>query len=87
MGQMKWVYSLIEEDRGNEFKLAYNTALSKKLLIFKFDNMDIDIIKAGAAVKIINDYNKEYNKYLEEQADRAEAERIYWLNVENHLNS
>lgn len=87
MGQMKWVYSLIEEDRGNEFKLAYTTALSKKLLIFKFDNMDIDIIKAGAAVKIINDHNKEYNKYLEEQADRAEAERIYWLNVENHLNS
>lgn len=87
MGQMKWVYSLIEEDRGNEFKLAFNTALSKKLGIFKFDNMDIDIIKAGAAVKIINDYNKEYNKYLEEQADRAEAERIYWLNVENSLNS
>ncbi len=87
MGQMKWVYSLIEEDRGNEFKLEFNTALSKKLVIFKFDNMDIDIIKAGAAVKIINDYNKEYNKYLEEQADRAEAERIYWLNVENSLNS
>ena len=83
MGQMKWVYSLIEEDRGNEFKLAYNTALSKKLLIFKFDNMNIDIIKAGAAIKIINDYNQN----LEDQADYAEAERIYWLEVENKLNS
>ena len=83
MGQMKWVYSLIEDDRGNEFKLAYNTALSKKLLIFKFDNMNIDIIKAGAAIKIINDYNQN----LEDQADYAEAERIYWLEVENKLNS
>jgi len=83
MGQMKWVYSLIEDDRGNEFKLAYEVALRKKLLIFKFDNMDIDIIKAGAAIKIINDYNKN----LEVQADYAEAERIYWIEVENKLNS
>ena len=74
---------MIEDDRGNEFKLAYNTALSKKLLIFKFDNMNIDIIKAGAAIKIINDYNQN----LEDQADYAEAERIYWLEVENKLNS
>jgi|TARA_R100001463_G_C3496202_1_gene218556 hypothetical protein len=80
---MKWVYSLIEDDRGNEFKLAYEVALRKKLLIFKFDNMDIDIIKAGAAIKIINDYNKN----LEVQADYAEAERIYWIEVENKLNS
>ena len=83
MGQMKWVYSLIEDDRDNEFKLAYEVALRKKLLIFKFDNMDIDIIKAGAAIKIINDYNKN----LEVQADYAEAERIYWIEVENKLNS
>ena len=45
--------------------------------------MDIDIIKAGAAIKIINDYNDN----LEEQADQAQAERIYWLEVENKLNS
>ena len=83
MGQMKWVYSLIEDDRGNEFKLAYEVALRDKLLIFKFDNMNIDIIKAGAAIKIINDYNQN----LEDQADYAEAERIYWLEVENKLNS
>jgi hypothetical protein len=83
MGQMKWVFSLIDECRENEFKLAYEVALRKKLLIFKFDNMDIDIIKAGAAIKIINDYNKN----LEEQADQAQAERIYWLEVENKLNS
>ena len=83
MGQMKWVFSLIDEYRENEFKLAYEVALRKKLLIFKFDNMDIDIIKAGAAIKIINDYNKN----LEEQADQAQAERIYWLEVENKLNS
>jgi len=80
---MKWVHSLIEEGREHEFKLAYETALIKKLLIFKFDNINIDIIKAGAAIKIINDYNKQ----LDEMADQEIAERIYWIEVENKLNS
>jgi hypothetical protein len=53
------------------------------LLIFKFDNINIDIIKAGAAIKIINDYNKQ----LDEMADQEIAERIYWIEVENKLNS
>lgn len=80
---MKWVHSLIEEGREHEFKLAYETALIKKLLIFKFDNINIDIIKAGAAIKIINDYNKQ----LDEMADQEIAERIYWIEVENKLNT
>ena len=80
---MKWVHSLIEEGREHEFKLAYETALIKKLLIFKFDKINIDIIKAGAAIKIINDYNKQ----LDEMADQEIAERIYWIEVENKLNS
>lgn len=83
MGQMKWVHSLIEEGREHEFKLAYETALIKKLLIFKFDNINIDIIKAGAAIKIINDYNKQ----LDDMADQEIAERIYWIEVENKLNT
>tara|TARA_R100001510_G_C7494464_1_gene100809 strand:+ start:262 stop:504 length:243 start_codon:yes stop_codon:yes gene_type:complete len=80
---MKWVFSLIDECREQEFKLAYEIALQKKLLIFRFDNMDIDIIKAGAAIKIINDY---HNK-IEEEADYALAERLYWQEVQNKLNS
>ena len=83
MGQMKWVYSLIENGQEQEFKLAYETALIKKLLIFKFDNINVDIIKAGAAIKIINDYNKQ----LDDMADQEIAERIYWIEVENKLNT
>ena len=37
MGQMKWIYTLIEDGRVDEFKLAYETALHKKLLVFEFD--------------------------------------------------
>jgi hypothetical protein len=83
MGQMKWVYSLIENGQEHEFKLAYETALIKKLLTFKFDNINIDIIKAGAAIKIINDYNKQ----LDNMADQEIAEKIYWIEVENKLNT
>ena len=87
MGQMKWIYTLIQDNRVNEFKLAYQTALHKKLLVFEFDGKQIDMIKAGSIVKVMEKGLKEYNDHLDEMADRHEAEMKYWQDVQNHLNS
>ena len=87
MGQMKWIYTLIEDGRVDEFKLAYETALHKKLLVFEFDGKQIDIIKAGSIMKVMQKGLQEYNDHLDEMADRHEAEMMYWKQVQDHLNS
>lgn len=83
MGQMKWVQSIIDSNQEQEFKLAYQTALFKNLTTFMFDNVHVDLAKAEAVIKIIN----QHNKHIENMADEEMAQKVYWIEVENKLNS
>ena len=82
MGQMKWIYSLIQDNRTEEFKNAFDNAIDKKEYGFDFDGKFIDIIKAGSIIKVI----KEYNKHLDAEAER-QIDQVHWINVQNYLNS
>ena len=87
MGQMKWIYSLIEDDRVGEFKTKYKKCLDNNELGLTFDGKFIDVIKAGSIIKVMEKGLKQYNEHLDEMADRHEAESLYWQQVQEHLNS
>jgi len=95
MGQMKWIYSLIEDNRVEEFKAKYKECLDNKELGITFDGKFIDIIRVGAIVKEMEKGVKAYNKHLDEMADRHEAEISYrnqqfekdWHDLQQHLSS
>ena len=86
MGQMKWIYSLIQDNRTEEFKSAFDNAIDKKEYGFDFDGKFIDIIKAGSIIKVMEKGLKEYNKHLDAEAER-QIDQVHWLNVQNYLNS
>lgn len=77
MGQMKWVYSLAEDGRLEEYMQVYYKNLANNCAGFTYDGKFLTMVRATAVLKLLKDASVKYNSYLEEQADQAEAERIY----------
>ena len=77
MGQMKWIYSLAEDGRLEEYAQVYYTNLANNCAGFTYDGKFLTMVRATAVLKLLKDASVKYNSYLEEQADQAEAERIY----------
>jgi len=86
MGQMKWIYGLIQDNKTDEFKEAFYNAIKNEKYGFDFDGKFIDIIKAGSIMKVMEKGLKEYNAHLDAQAE-LEREQAHWLSVQNYLNS
>ena len=69
MGQMKWIYTMVEDGSYQVFKLMYETALKNGVNSFIFDNREFDIITAKHICILGDKAEKEYEEYIEKLAD------------------
>lgn len=70
MGKMKWIYGMVQDGSSNDFLTAYKKARINNNMGFTFDNKFIDIIQAKAICSEIKKAEKEYDKHIDEMADR-----------------
>jgi hypothetical protein len=67
MGQMKYIFQLITQDRIEELAEAYQEALQDEKQMFTFDNSYMSIERA----KNIIAYAQEHSLYIENQKSRS----------------
>jgi hypothetical protein len=77
MGQMKWIYSLAEDGRLEEYMEVYYKNLANNCAGFTYDGKFLTMVRATAVLKLLKDASVKYNSYLEERADEEQAQRIY----------
>ena len=69
MGQMKWIYTMIENGSYKVFKLMYETAVKNNVDSFIFENEEFNV-KTAKHICILGDKaQKEYDKHIDEQAE------------------
>ena len=76
MGQMKWIYTMVENGSYKVFKLMYETAAKNKVDSFTFDSKEFSTIAAKHICTYGDKAEKEYDKYIESMAD-AEYDARY----------
>ena len=74
---MKWVYSLAEDGRLEEYINIYYENLANNCVGFTYDGKFLTMARATAVLKLLKDATVQYNLYIEEQADQEQARRIY----------
>ena len=70
MGKMKWIYNMVQDGTSSTFLDAYKKARINNEMGFTFDSKFIDIIQARAIVNQIKIAEKEYDKHIDEMAER-----------------
>ena len=76
MGQMKWIYTMVQDGSYQIFKGMYESALKTNAKTFKFGNRDFSIAKARHICILGDRAQLEYDKYIDSIAD-AEYDAIY----------
>ena len=69
MGQMKWIYTMVEDGSYKVFKLMYKTASENNVKSFKFENREFSIIIAKHICTLGDKAQKEYDKYIDDMAE------------------
>ena len=69
MGQMKWIYQMVQDGTIVVFKQLYNNAVKYKLDSFIFESRSIDVILAKAVIDMAVKAEEEYDKHIDEQAE------------------
>ena len=69
MGQMKWIYTMVQEGSYKVFKLMYETALKHNVDSFTFENREFNTIVAKHICTLGDKAQKEYDKYIDTIAD------------------
>lgn len=77
MGQMKWIISLAEDGRLEEYMKVYYENLANNCAGFTYDGKFLSMVRATAVLKLLKEASSKYNSYLEEQAEQEQAQRIY----------
>tara|TARA_R100000781_G_scaffold7660_1_gene7303 strand:- start:155 stop:397 length:243 start_codon:yes stop_codon:yes gene_type:complete len=78
MGQMKWIYSMIEDESYKEFKLLYIKCVLTNSDSFQFNSQTYVKSFARSVVKYVDD-NKlldKYNEYLIEKCEEYDNEQV-----------
>ena len=73
MGQMKWIYQMVQDGTIVVFKHLYNNAVKHNLDSFIFESKSIDVMFAKAIIDLAIKAEKEYDQWIDEQAE-AQAE-------------
>ena len=77
MGQMKWIYTMVQDGSYSIFKTMYETASKNGAKSFKFDTRKFSIVMAKHICVLADRAQKEYDKYIESMAD-AEYDSRYF---------
>ena len=69
MGQMKWIYTMVQDGSYKVFKLMYETALKNNVNSFTFENREFSVIVAKHVCTLGDKAEKEYDEHIESMAD------------------
>ena len=80
MGQMKWIYTIVQNGMYQNFKKAFMNAVENNIDSFTFDNREFSLIRAKHICTLADKVSIEYDEYLlskvEEEAEwRSEIAR------------
>jgi len=68
MGQMKWIYQMVQDGTIVVFKQLYNNAVKYKLDSFIFESKSIDVMLAKAVIERAVKAEEEYDKHIDDLA-------------------
>tara|TARA_R110002020_G_scaffold377081_4_gene588148 strand:+ start:2166 stop:2414 length:249 start_codon:yes stop_codon:yes gene_type:complete len=69
MGQMKWIYCMVQDGSYNVFKMMYETAKKNGSDAFIWEGKPFSVILASAVVKVGDKVDQEYDNYLVDQIE------------------
>ncbi len=69
MGQMKWIYQMVQDGTIVVFKQLYNNAVKYKLDSFIFESRSIDVMLAKAVIDMAVKAEEEYDKHIDDLAE------------------
>jgi hypothetical protein len=78
MGQMKWIYTMVQDGSYSVFKIMYEKARENKMKSFVWNSQEIDINFAYFVCEYIDKFvTPDYNAYIEKQNLLHETKRNY----------
>jgi hypothetical protein len=78
MGQMKWIYQMVQDGTIVVFKQLYNNAVKHNLDAFIFESRSIDVMFAKAVIDLAVKAEEEYEEHLDEEAARQADAYYEW---------
>ena len=69
MGQMKWIYTMVQNGSYKVFKIMYTTAFKNNVDSFIFENRKFSTISAKHICTLGDKAQKEYDKHVDDQAE------------------
>ena len=79
MGEMKRIYEMVQDGTSLAFIDAYkkviinNAAANNNVIGFTYDGVYYDLMKARAIISILKTAEKEYDMYIDRQAELDQA--------------
>ena len=77
MGQMKWIYTMVQDGSYSIFKTMYETAFKNDVDSFTFENREFSTIIAKHICTLGDKAQKDYDEYIDSMAD-AEYDSRYF---------
>ena len=77
MGQMKWIYTMVQDGSYSIFKTMYETAFKNDVDSFTFENREFSTIIAKHICTLGDKAQKDYDEYIEVMADSEYDSRYF----------
>ena len=69
MGQMKWIYTMVQDGSYSIFKTMYETAFKNDVDSFTFENREFNTLIAKHICTLGDRAQKEYEKHIDDMAE------------------
>ena len=77
MGQMKWIYTMVQDGSYSIFKTMYETAFKNDVDSFTFENREFSTIIAKHICTLGDKAQKNYDEYIDIMADSEYDSRYF----------
>ena len=81
MGKMKWIYQMVQDGTSEDFIKVYLKARLQDKQEFIFDSQVIDIQQGRSIMREMRKADKEYNQYIDEQAQLNEIAKFLSIDL------
>ena len=81
MGKMKWIYQMVQDGTSEDFIKIYLEAKLQGRQEFIFDSQTISILQGKSIMREIRKVDKEYNVYIDEQAQINEMSKFLSMDL------
>jgi hypothetical protein len=81
MGKMKWIYQMVQDGTSEYFMKTYLEAKLNDKKGFMFDSQYITILKGKSIMREIRKADKDYNAYIDEQAQINEIAKFLSIDL------